>query len=67
MNTEILQQINRGVSNLDLSISTLFTYLSHIGKAITTTYSYVSALPDYIQNTCMLIIGIAIIYLVAGR
>ena len=67
MEIGILRSIDSSLSNLDSSVSTFFSYLTHIGNAIDTCYTYVSALPEYLVTTCTLIIGIAIIYFVTGR
>lgn len=67
MDIGILRSIDSSLSNLDSSVSAFFSYLSHIGKAIDTCYTYVSSLPEYLISTCTLLIGIAIIYFVTGR
>ena len=64
---QILQNIHDLLSEFTSEIGSLFSFFTYVTNSIRTTYSYVGALPDYLQATCYVIIGIAIIYLIVGR
>lgn len=64
---QILQNIHDTLSEFTSEIGSLFSFFTYVNKAIQTTYQYVGSLPDYLQATCYVIIGISIIYLIVGR
>lgn len=65
--TSILQNMNSSIEYMDSPITSLFSYLNHIYKAIEVTTQYVSQLPDYFRIPVLAIIPISILLFILGR